>query len=277
MANPILWVNDPGGAEHLALTGWRALYDITDDWILANRPSSELARLRRQEAHLLARCGEVVVCSPTMARTKSAQREVQLIPNGVDLELYRTLRPRPSDLPSGPLALYVGTTHRDRVDLDLLRSSAITLKERTGGRLALVGPTPLPPSDVEALHATGVVTMGPRPSETVPAYLQHADVLIVPHVLTEFTASLDPIKAYEYRAARRPVVATPVPGFIRVIDPLVTTADPEDFPAKVAASINSPVPWSGDLPDDIPSWSQRVGQMSRVIASLWESDGSQPT
>ena len=39
--------------------------------------------------------------------------------------------------------------------------------------------------------------LGARPYEDVPAYLQHADVVIVPHRVSPFTESLDPIKAYE--------------------------------------------------------------------------------
>ena len=42
---------------------------------------------------------------------------------------------------------------------------------------------------------------------SVPAYLRHADVLLVPHVVDAFTDSLDPIKLYEYRAGGRPGVA----------------------------------------------------------------------
>src|SRR5690606_36809673 len=56
MARPVLWINDPGGAEVLARTGWPALYDITDDWLVADRPEAQRARLRRQEARLLEQC-----------------------------------------------------------------------------------------------------------------------------------------------------------------------------------------------------------------------------
>ena len=63
----------------------------------------------------------------------------------------------------------------------------------------------------------------------MPAYLQHADVLVVPHVVTPFTDSLDPIKLYEYQAAGRPVVSTPVAGFRDAVDELVTVADAAAF------------------------------------------------
>ena len=76
----------------------------------------------------------------------------------------------------------------------------------------LVGPVALDAAD-QALSGAGAVLLGPREHTTIPAYLKAADVLVVPHVVTAFTDSLDPIKVYEYLAAERPVVSTPVAGF----------------------------------------------------------------
>lgn len=269
---PVLWVNDPGGAEVLAQTGWPALYDITDDWLVADRPEAELARLRRQEAQLMTQCRAVVVCSPALQRTRSTEREVVLVANAVDLDPYRTLQPRPGDLPAGPVALYLGTVHRDRVDVGLCVTTARRLAQpdTVGGAasLVLVGPAPLPPDDLTRMREAGVLVLGPRPSPTVPAYLQHADVLLVPHVLTDFTASLDPIKAYEYRAAGRPVVSTPVPGFLDSGDPRVLAVETTGFPDAVARACADPQPWGGGPPADIPSWDDRVRQMADVIGEV---------
>ena len=77
----------------------------------------------------------------------------------------------------------------------------------------LVGPVALDAADQTLLTGAGAVLLGAREHTTIPAYLKNADVLVVPHVVTEFTDSLDPIKVYEYLAAARPVVSTPVAGF----------------------------------------------------------------
>ncbi|MGD8200624.1 glycosyltransferase [Ornithinimicrobium sp. W1679] len=265
LRDPVLWVNDPGGVEVLLASGWSALYDITDDWLLADRREVELVRARRQEGSLLSACHEVVVCSPALARSRSATRDVVLIPNAVDLAAYESRGPRPADLPAGPVALYLGTAHRDRVDVDLLIRASEAARSDNVGSVVLVGPAPLPSSDLAALRRAGVLVLGPRPSGDVPAYLQHADVLMVPHVLTGFTSSLDPIKAYEYRAARRPVVATRVPGFEAASDPLVRAVEPSDFASAVLAALRSPVPWAHARPADIPTWDERVREMTAVL------------
>lgn len=262
-AAPVLWINDPSAAEVVRFTGWPALYDITDDWLEADRTPAEHARLVRDEALLMARCAEVVVCSPTLADAKGRARPVTLIPNAVDVEFYRRPQPRPADLPAGAVAVYVGTVHTDRMDLDLCAATARALGKT--GSLALVGPHPLADDDLDRLRAAGVVLLGPRPAAEVPGYLQHADVLVVPHVVTPFTMSLDPIKRYEYAAVGRPVVSTPVTGFVDAEDPRVTVAGGEAFVAAVRAAVPAASGFPSGAADLVATWTDRVEQMCQVI------------
>ena len=44
---------------------------------------------------LLSRCDEVVVCSPALAASKGEDRDVTLIPNGVDAAAYSVPHARP--------------------------------------------------------------------------------------------------------------------------------------------------------------------------------------
>ncbi|GAA6527715.1 glycosyltransferase [Intrasporangium sp. DVR] len=272
--SPLLWVNDPDGAAVLEATGWPALYDVTDDWLLADRDAAETSRRARAEALLLARARVVVVCSPALARAKGSRREVALVPNAVDVTDYRRPRTRPDDLPEGPCALYVGTAHRDRLDVELCALTAEAIGPRA--HLVIVGPVALEPEDVHRLQRAGAVLLGPRPAPEIPAYLQHADVLLVPHVVTPFTDSLDPIKLYEYRAVGRPVVSTPVAGFRDAGDPQVAVAERSDF---VAAVLERTAPGWGrasDLPEaEVPSWSDRVEVMAHVLERVAGAAGDQ--
>ncbi|WP_427383675.1 glycosyltransferase [Janibacter sp. G56] len=260
---PMLWVNDPGGAEVLTLTGWPALYDITDDWLEADRDEATHTRLVRQEAVLMRDAVEVVVCSPGLERTKSPQRPVTLLQNAVDAEAARVPTARPGDLPTGPLAVYVGTLHGDRLDVDLCEETATRLPD--GATLVLVGPNALTPAEDARLEAAGVMRLGAKDRHDVPAYLQHADVLVVPHVVDDFTESLDPIKLYEYRAVGRPVVSTPVSGFREAAGPRVAVVDRNAFADAVAAAVPARDTFPTGVDADVPTWADRVGEMSRVI------------
>ena len=271
MSAPVLWVNDPAAAELLRQSGWPALYDITDDWLTADRSSRERERVVDDETYLLQHCQEVVVCSPRLLETKHA-RHVTLIPNAVDVDAYRAELPRPADLPSGPVVLYLGTLHRDRLDVELTAELARSLGNQA--RVVLVGPVALDHDDQALLSSAGALLLGPREHTTVPAYLTNADVLVVPHVVTPFTDSLDPIKVYEYLAAARPVVSTPVAGF-REVGRMSTCAScpqkrlprrwPTCSPRRLPClrrrtsppGTNAPTPWPPSSPPLPPQAEQR--------------------
>ncbi len=270
LRRPVLWANDPLAAHVHAVTGWDTVYDVTDDWASARRPAAEHLRVVAQEDRLLATAREVTVCSPALAERKGGARQVTLVTNGVDVDAYRRPLPRPADLPAGPVAVYVGTLHRDRLDVDLCVRTQAALD--ADARLVLVGPVALERTDVERLRDAGVVLLGPRPFTDVPAYLQHATVLVVPHVVDGFTDSLDPIKLYEYRAVGRPVVTTGVAGFRDAGGPAVTVADGAAFAAAVRqAVLGGPAPSSPA--DDVPTWARQV----TLFAAALERAAAVPT
>jgi teichuronic acid biosynthesis glycosyltransferase TuaH len=260
---PVLWVNDLTYAPLVQTTGWPSLYDVTDDWLLEPVSRRELARRRRLDRVLLERADEVVVCSPALAASRGATRPVTLIPNGVDVAHFRAPRPRPGDLPAAPVAVYVGTLHDERIDVDLVVALAGELGHLS---IVLVGPDALSPASRSRLAGAGVHLLGPRPYGNVPAYLQHAGVVIVPHRATPFTESLDPIKAYECLAVDRPVVATEVAGF-RDLGAPVHAVPADRFVAEVAARLQEPAP-AGDGVLPAIDWDDRVDAFEDVLARV---------
>lgn len=266
-ARPVLWVNDPMWASMPRSTGWPTLYDMTDDWVEAARAGRISARLRSDDAELMRTADRVVVCSEGLARSRGGLRDVRLIPNAVDVARYRRPTTRPPDLPAGLVAVYVGTLHEDRLDVDLCVRVARALDD-VGARLVLVGPNALSEENARRLVAArGVTLLGRKPFDEVPGYLQHATTLVVPHVVTAFTDSLDPIKLYEYLAVGRPIVSTPVAGFRETSHTQVTIADRQDLPASAVASVRAHEP-AQDVPADLPTWDQRVREFREVIAGL---------
>lgn len=268
MPHPLLWINDPSATTLSMQSGWPTLYDMTDDWLTADRPAAELARVAAAETHLLAHAAEIVACSPELVRRKSPTRSallppITLIPNAVDAAAYRRPVPRPADLPAGRVAVYVGTLHEDRLDVALCERTARELGD--DGTLVLVGPDALRADASEQLRRAGALLLGPRPRDALIGYLQHADALVVPHVVTPFTDSLDPIKLYEYQAVGRPVIATPVAGFRDADDPRITIVQNEAFIDAVGMALTARIPDS-ILP--VAEWSDRVESMRAVLGRM---------
>jgi len=231
LSRPTLWINDVTYAPLIAHTGWSSLYDVTDDWLLEPIPPRELERLRRLDQIALDQADEVVVCSQALVASRGSRRAVSLIPNGVDVENFSRPRARPRDLPERPVAVYVGSLHDARIDIELVADVANALPQLS---LVFVGPDFLGHRSRRLLKGLpNVILLGSRPYHEVPAYLQHADVVIVPHRVSAFTDSLDPIKAYECLAINTPTVATPVAGF-REYGATLNVVARDDFPARVA-------------------------------------------
>jgi teichuronic acid biosynthesis glycosyltransferase TuaH len=251
--DPTLWVNDASYACLAQETGWSTLYDITDDWLRSSQTERARRRLRENEARLFSRAGAVVVCSADLVASRRQQRlDLELVPNAVDVEHFSRPQDRPTDLPKAPIAVYVGTLHEDRLDIDLIADLAGAIPNLA---IVLVGPSSLNAVSIERLATHRNVTLlGPRPHAVVPAYLQHADIVIVPHIVSPFTESLDPIKAYECLAVGRPTVATPVAGFRALPSPVVV-AERESFVAGVANTLARDYTVVNSV---VPSWTERA-------------------
>jgi len=265
-ARPVLWINDVTYAPLIERTGWPSLYDVTDDWLLAPASDRERARLRRLDQLALTHASEVVVCSPALAASRGADRRVSIVPNGVDIDHLRAPQPRPADLPPAPVAVYVGTLHESRLDVELVREVATALPDVT---FAFVGPDSLERSAREALNRLpNVRLLGPRPYASVPGYLQHANVVMVPHVVSPFTESLDPIKAYECLAIDTPTVATPVAGF-REHGAAFDIVERSSFAARLVEVLRRPVlPRARDLPT---GWDERALAFEAALAAAAEA------
>jgi teichuronic acid biosynthesis glycosyltransferase TuaH len=257
---PMLWVNDLTYAPLMRDTGWPSVYDVTDDWLLLPDQPREAARLRALEDVALEYASEVVVCSPGLEASRGRTRTVTLIRNGVDVTHFRHPRERPWDLPVAPVAVYVGTLHDARLDVDLVVELARSLPTLS---IVLVGPDSLSrPSRRRLTSEPNVHLLGPRSYADVPAYLQHANLVVVPHCVSPFTDSLDPIKAYECLAVGTPTVATPVAGFAGLTGSVVV-APPAGFVAAVRAALRSSLRYVGE--SDLVGWTERAEAFETVL------------
>jgi glycosyltransferase involved in cell wall biosynthesis len=129
------------------------------------------------------------------------------LPQGVNYEHFAVPQPMPAemrDLPR-PIVGFAGQLG-DACDMPLLRELALAIAPAS---LVFVGPVA---SSTEALSGlSNVHYLGAKPYATLPAYVQHFDVGIIPYVHNAWTRAVDPLKLLEYCAAGVPVVATALP------------------------------------------------------------------
>lgn len=262
----VLWINDAPLGRWAARPGQSAFYDVTDDWREATNSDRVRRRLVAAENWLSTRTA-TVVCSQELASRWSQRYGLQpaIVPNGVDLRVWRDVVP--VNLPGdGPHVGYVGTLHAERLDVDLVEELA---RSPAVGTVHLVGPDLLDSASRARLDAVGVRRKGPVPHIEVPGWMRAFDVLICPHLVTPFTLSLDAIKAYEYAAAGRPVVATPTSGFqaSSAADGIIT--DRSGFVASTVAVLGATAGQGG--PSSPVGWDQRARHLGEVLRAMSSS------
>lgn len=259
----VLWVNDPTLGVHCLSHGQSVVYDVTDDWRSYDFPDRIIRRIVRAE-DLLARRARTVVCSHALRDRWRARYGVDatVVHNGVDGRVWESASPAEM-AGTGPHVGYVGTLQPQRLDIDLVEATADLAAV---GTLHLIGPDALGDVARARLSAHPKIRLhGPVASAQVPAYTKALDVLLSPHVVDEFTLSLDAIKSYEYLASGRPVVATPTSGFHLLAGrPGVHVADTGGFLPAVEAAVREAPPRPVIREND---WRTRAQQFAEELAA----------
>jgi GT2 family glycosyltransferase/glycosyltransferase involved in cell wall biosynthesis len=242
----LLWTQDPRAAslvDLLPIAG--VVYDLTDDWAAFESDPVRRAIVQRRIEALGTRADLVLACSRTLEKGARAwSSRLEYLPNAVEGPGPALAAPADVAVLPRPLLGYAGTLHSARLDVDLLVGSA---RQRPDWSFAFLGPDLLEQADRERLWALpNAHNLGVRPHAAVRSYIETFDVCLLPNLDNEFTRSLDPLKLYEYLAAGRPVVATPVGEtsdlkdhilLAKTVDELVAAAEramAEDGPEAVA-------------------------------------------
>ncbi len=263
LRNPILWAYVPQ-AEVLidALAPALVVYHCVDD--ISAHARIDSASFRAAEDRFAARADLVLASAPALAaRMRGLSANVLEAANVADIELFaRALQPGPTDpaiaaLPA-PRIVFTGAIAAAKLDLPLLRSLA---RLRPLWSFALVGPVGLgdPHTDISALAAEpNVHLLGVRSYRELPSVLRAADAGLIPYAQNELTASIFPMKVYEYLAAGLPVIATPLPALAGVAE-VSSAADAEGLAALLDRA----------LAEDSPA--RRAQRSAGAAAHSWDA------
>jgi glycosyltransferase involved in cell wall biosynthesis len=235
--HPVLWVSHPEMVDVVGrMNEIFSVYHIVDEYS-GYTGAGSLADLADREQELLDRVDLAIAVTPELVEARARNnRQLLLVENAVDYAQFRkAVRDaiEPVAMSSIPQPRYgysglIGVRLNFRLLLDFARASS----ERSLVLIGKVDPRGCEEALAELRELPNVHFLGEVPAAAVASHVAAFDVGLLPYAINRETQHISPLKLYEYLAAGKPVIATPIPAARRHEDMVVLA---EDAPAFGAA------------------------------------------
>ena len=192
---------------------------------------------------------------------------IHLLPNAAEfLEDEARHWKKPAELRriKGPVVGYAGNLDITRIDIDLLTSVA---SKRPDWTLVFIGSMHKSREIRKLGKFSNVRFLGVRVYEEALRYIRHFDVAMIPHLDSELTRSMNPLKLYVYFSLHVPVVSTHIANIGDFREFVQVGRTPEEFIERIDHCLNNN-PVAGNVERirsllEVNSWDERV---TRILA-----------
>ena len=270
MESPLLLLQNPMAiGAYEGLNCGKFVFDAIDNWLY--HPQMKDKELIKNNYRLVEKNADMIMTvSQALTELFPENKNVRWIPNGVDVDYFKgAFKSEPSEKMT---VGYIGKI-QDRVDFGLVESC---LQKYPDFEFVFAGPALSQQDRIDELKKqySNIKFLGDIHYTNLPETMKSFDIAVIPHKVDEFTASMNPLKLYEYLAAGKPVVTTAVAG-TENISPFV-------FPAKDSYAFirilgetaqryaeNAPEPQ--EIADSLPEecrWDYRVSCMLEEMKKL---------
>lgn len=254
MQDNILLLQNPmaiGVAKYIKCN--KFVFDAIDNWLFhPQMPDKDIIRVNYD--YVDENADLILTVSEDLVKTFSKNKNIKWIPNGVDCNFFSDAVTK---LKCGTESIigYVGKI-QDRVDFALVEKCLKNMQNR----FVFIGPIYSQRDVIKKLKEkySNIDFIGDVHYNNLPSVMKEIDVAIMPHVVNDFTNSMNPLKLYEYLASGKPVVTTRVAGtstissyvhiafsddeFVNDLKILVETVDKIE-PQKIIESIPMECTW----------------------------------
>jgi glycosyltransferase involved in cell wall biosynthesis len=210
-------------------------------------------------------------------KVKRYNPNAHLVPNAADIAHFakafseETIVPEEMRHIKSPIIAFVGVVGSYWVDLEIIRYAASVHPEWS---FVLIGPIA---SGADYLKAhKNIHLFGKRDYRDLPGYLKKVDVCILPFVMNDLIKHTNPIKLYEYLAAGKPVVSTPIPEVLTFSNVVRIAKNKEEFVKQIEQALGERAETSRQARIDVAaknSWDMRINRISEEIKKALEAKG----
>jgi len=281
---PILWIANVHKAHLMEqIPASLRIFDAIDDWESVS-VYRKLGQGIRSGYDTVMEHADIIYTVSRHLQKKFQERSktphVRHLPNGVDPRLFGF----PAEPPSvrrgtrknrRPVLTYVGVLS-ERVDLDLIEKIS---RDWPQCSFQLIGPMSRAVERrwTELQRIPNLEWRGLVHHSKIPDILRSSDVLLIPHMESPLSLSMDPLKMYEYLTTGLPIVSTPVPP-MGEYDSLVHIGTGQRFSEKVGAALDEVLRpdaedlWHARIEESRKHhWDTRTARIESDIAELLKS------
>ena len=248
------------------------IYDCIDNFAPMHKQQTGIMEAER----FLAERAQIVFASAEelYEKMKLINDRTFLLPNAADFQLFQTAMnndlPVPADVAhiKSPILGYMGEVAK-WFDFDLIHDLAL---RHPDWNVVLLGRI----SDDTAqkiLALPNVHFLGRKNHDELPSYLSKFDVCLLPFQVNSITSAVSPVKLFEYLAAGKPVVSTPLKEVMRYRD-VVEIAERAKFSDAIKSALsNSADEHKLQQRLDVArnnTWDQRVNEIISILRETFE-------
>ncbi|MDD3889492.1 MAG: glycosyltransferase [Syntrophomonadaceae bacterium] len=267
--DPLLLTYLPNTADMAGKLGEKLLiYDCVDEHSAFLGFNPEL--VRQMEIDLLQKSDLVFVTAQPLYDDKSQFTDnIHMLRNAADVANFNLAMADDTVIPDdvkdipGPVLGFIGRI-KEWIDLELIKQVA---EVRPDWSIIMVGPVGLDADISQFSELKNVHFIGSRAKEELPGYLKKFAVCLNPFRTSKLSNAVNPLKFYEYLAAGKPIVSTPMPE-MDMLEGMVEIGEGRDeFIQAIERALN-------DSPEKITarltlsqqhSWEKRVEVMGDLI------------
>jgi glycosyltransferase involved in cell wall biosynthesis len=276
----ILWFSDLAQAAILDIVRPKCVvFHVTDDYSQFPTAPKSVSTV---EHYVASRSDVIFITHPDLQGKFNALRKpVHFLPHGIDAQRFLKRHPLPSEYRSipQPRVIYLGAI-AEWMEWDILYELAnrcLTFSFVFIG--SMTATSQIARKKWSAIvELPNVYWLGPKNRDQVPAYLQHANIGIIPFSVGGLKQYSNPMKLYEYLASGLPVITTwPVWERLHIETalPMVTACTTQDFEKALKELIdqydhNSDYEQAGRVFAEKHSWQRRFSEAMEQIAPYLE-------